>query len=108
MHSRRPGESLMETRFPVAMFDAIKVQLGPYGYASQFQQRPAPLGGGIFQRAFWKWWGEKAAPKPIQFDSVLQSWDLAFKGKTTSVTSLVRSGAKYRPIYISWHKSVPD
>ena len=84
VHTRKPGESLMESRFPAHLLESMKAQLGGYGFAGQFQQRPAPLGGGIFQRAFWRWWGGTATPKPIKFDAVLQSWDLAFKGKTTS------------------------
>ncbi len=32
-----------------------KIQLGPYGYAGQYQQRPAPLGGGRFKEAWFRY-----------------------------------------------------
>ena len=84
VHSRQPGESLFEERFPAQMFANYKLRLGRYAYAGQMQQRPAPLGGGILQRSWWRFYGTPQNPKPLKFDAILQSWDLAFKGKTTS------------------------
>lgn len=50
----------------------------PYVFAGQYQQRPAPLGGGIFKTAWWCWYRPEAAPR---FKRVIQSWDTAFKTK---------------------------
>jgi predicted phage terminase large subunit-like protein len=78
--------------------------LGSYAYAAQFQQRPSPLGGGIFKRHWWHYWrpahlelppvqvrtpdgavtNVSAVPLPEGFDSVIQSWDLSFKDLSTS------------------------
>lgn len=33
-----------------------KIQLGPYGYAGQYQQRPAPAGGGRFKRDWFRYY----------------------------------------------------
>lgn len=49
-----PGESLHPTRFPVRVLDKIKIERGSYAYAAQYQQRPAPLAGGIIQRSWFK------------------------------------------------------
>ena len=49
---------------------------GAYAYAAQYQQRPAPLRGGIVDLAWFKRYG--AAPAtPLR---IVQSWDTAFKG----------------------------
>ncbi|HEX8047439.1 phage terminase large subunit, partial [Rhizobium sp.] len=44
------GELLFPERFPSAVVERDKVPLGSYAVAGQFQQRPAPRSGGLFQR----------------------------------------------------------
>ena len=44
------GELLFPERFPRAVVDRDKVPMGSYAVAGQFQQRPAPRSGGMFQR----------------------------------------------------------
>lgn len=44
------GELLFPDRFPREVIERDKIPLGPYGVAGQFQQRPAPRGGGMFAR----------------------------------------------------------
>lgn len=46
----KAGELLWPQRFNREWVDNLKVTLGSYGAAGQLQQRPAPEGGGIFQR----------------------------------------------------------
>lgn len=48
----KDGELLCPARFPRAVIEEMKLRLGPYGTAGQFQQRPAPRGGGMFKRAW--------------------------------------------------------
>ena len=87
-----------------ADLERLKVELGSYRYAAQYQQRPAPAEGGMFKRGWWRYWspahshlppvsvrmpdGEvrsiPAVPLPDRFDQVVQSWDLAFKDLATS------------------------
>ena len=43
----RKGELLDENRFPKAEVDLIRRRIGPYAYAGQYDQRPAPSEGGI-------------------------------------------------------------
>jgi len=88
--------SLIEAKLPT--------NLGEYGYSSQILQRPSPAEGGMFKRVSWRFWGyagtEYIPPKfknehgeyvesrmvvlPDSFDSVIDSWDTAFEGETTS------------------------
>ncbi|MDF2602620.1 MAG: large terminase subunit [Methylobacterium brachiatum] len=45
------GELLFPERFPRAVVERDKIPLGAYAVAGQFQQRPAPRAGGLFDRA---------------------------------------------------------
>jgi predicted phage terminase large subunit-like protein len=44
------GELLFPERFPREVVERDKVPMGSYAVAGQFQQRPAPRSGGMFQR----------------------------------------------------------
>lgn len=50
----KPGECLHPNRFPPHVLDQIRKERGSYAYAAQYQQRPAPLAGGIIQRAWFR------------------------------------------------------
>lgn len=70
------GELLWEARFPQSQVDTLKdpiVGLGPYDYAAQAQQRPAPKEGGVFKHAKYQLFTEY--PPGAQW---LQSWDMRF------------------------------
>ncbi len=47
---REEGELLFPERFSRAVVERDKVPLGSYAVAGQFQQRPSPRSGGLFQR----------------------------------------------------------
>lgn len=44
--TRKKGELLSPERFGSDFYEAQKKDLGEYGFAGQYQQRPAPVGGG--------------------------------------------------------------
>jgi predicted phage terminase large subunit-like protein len=50
--------------------------LGQYGYAGQYQQRPAPAGGAIIQRDWIRYYMQ--LPVPAEQMQQEQSWDLIF------------------------------
>jgi predicted phage terminase large subunit-like protein len=99
-----PGELLWPERFGVKEIEDLKRSLGSYGAAGQLQQRPAPSGGGIIKKHWWRYWqppDAKLAPVPVRqfdgslqlveavvlpekFDQQAQSWDCAFKDLGTS------------------------
>jgi predicted phage terminase large subunit-like protein len=70
------GELLWPERFGQTELDELKLRLGIYGAAGQFQQRPSPRGGGLIKEHWFKPY--KALPK-IAY--IIQSWDTAFKTK---------------------------
>jgi predicted phage terminase large subunit-like protein len=101
---QRAGELLWPEKISQADLEGLKVTLGSYRYAAQYQQRPSPAEGGMFKRHWFQFWrpahlelppvqvrmpnGEmRSIPSvalPAQFDEEIQSWDLAFKDLETS------------------------
>ena len=97
-HRRRPGDLLHPERMPLEALEARKRELGSYGFEAQYQQRPAPLGGGIVK---WEWFRFYDRP-PVQRpgDMIVQSWDPAQSVAGNSdwsvcTTSLVRDNHFY-------------
>ena len=74
---RQAGDLLHPDRLSRAVLDEFRQQLGSYGFAAQYQQRPAPQGGGLVR---WDWFRTYADP-PVRRpgDRVVQSWDTAAK-----------------------------
>lgn len=65
------GELLHEARYSREWCEAEKVRPGfGYAWAGQMQQSPSPRGGGMFQRAAWRFWkpdgvAAPASPRPF-------------------------------------------
>ena len=57
---RRQGEALHPEREPLDTLDRIRHTIGEYNFAGQYQQSPAPLGGGLVKED-----GSSATPKVI-------------------------------------------
>ncbi len=70
------GELMFPRRFPRDVVEGWKEDLGSYGTASQLQQRPQPLGGGIIKKHYWTPW-PKDKPLP-HCHLIFSSWDTAF------------------------------
>lgn len=69
----KDGELLFPERFPREVVERDKKPLGAYGTAGQFQQRPAPMGGGMFKRG--KVEIVDAPPKKLW--KTVRGWDFA-------------------------------
>ncbi len=74
------GELAWPARFSADVVEKMKRDLGIYAFASQYQQAPAPRGGGIFKRDWWQTW-EPSDGKWPTFDFLLASLDAAFTTK---------------------------
>jgi len=55
----------------------IREMQGEYNFSAQYQQAPAPLGGGMVKYGWFKMF--TANDLPSKFDFILQSWDTANK-----------------------------
>ena len=64
-------------RFSAAAMARTKSEVGPYGWAGQYQQSPAPRGGGIFNRDWWQLY-ESPNGKFPSFEYIFASLDSAF------------------------------
>lgn len=101
---REEGDLLWPEREGQTEIEKAKAELGEYGFAGQYQQRPSPAGGGILKRHWWKYWqypGMSLPPVqerledgslfecpvvdlPPVWEQQLQSWDMAFKDTKSS------------------------
>ena len=102
-----PGQLLHPERFGPEQIPQIKLELGPFGWAGQHQQAPAPAEGGLVKLHWWQYWRPADRPDlrpllirrpgpgshyeerharvlPASFDEQLQSWDLRFTDLETS------------------------
>lgn len=78
---RKIGETLCpELGFDEEWAESKKKEVGTRTWTALYQQRPAPAGGTIFKREWWKFY--KA--EPTHFDEIIQSWDCTFKDAETS------------------------
>src|SRR5467141_1212770 len=70
---RRQGEALHPEREPLETLHRIRQTIGEYNFAGQYQQSPAPLGGGLVKAGWFKRYRENELPE--RFDRIVQSWD---------------------------------
>jgi predicted phage terminase large subunit-like protein len=94
---RKPGEILHPEREPKEVLDTMQSILGEYHFAGQYQQQPAPLGGGIIRSD----WFRRYDHLPERFDAIVQSWDTASKASELTDYSVCTSwGIKGSQYYL--------
>lgn len=71
-----PGELLNPDRFGPTEVAQIKRDMGPLGYATQHQQRPMPMAGGMFKREKLRVIRADELPKGLTF-AECRGWDQA-------------------------------
>lgn len=95
---RREGDVLSPAREPMEVLEQLKRTMGSYDFAAQYQQRPAPKGGGLIK---WDWFRPYDEPLGSrQGDRIIQSWDVANTVSETAdysvcTTWLLRNGNSY-------------
>src|SRR5215510_2745161 len=96
---RRQGEALHPEREPLEVLHRIRRTIGEYNFASQCQQSPAPLGGGLVKTEWFK--RHRDSDKPERFDRIVQSWDTANKATELSDFSVCTTwGVKDKNVYL--------
>lgn len=96
---RREGEALHPERESLETLQQTKITQGEANFGGQYQQDPAPRGGGILKEN----WIATYQPHelPETFDHVLQSWDTASKVTQLADYSVcVTFGIKQGKIYV--------
>jgi len=93
--TRKAGDLLWAERLPKSFLDSQRVGMGSWAFNGQYQQRPAPLDGGIIKRQWVRFYRQL----PEKFEFMVQSWDCTFSGGHDNdfVAGQVwaRSGGKY-------------
>ena len=87
---RKMGEALHPERYSLEALERIKTAVGTRVWASLYQQRPAPLEGGLINLSWFKRYNEPPA-KPIR---ILQSWDMGMKDKESNDPSVCTTWAE--------------
>jgi predicted phage terminase large subunit-like protein len=96
---RRLGQALHPDREPLETLDRIRRTIGEYNFAGQYQQSPAPLGGGLVKAEWFNRYGEK--DRPERFDRIVQSWDTANKATELSDFSVCTTwGVKGKNLFL--------
>jgi predicted phage terminase large subunit-like protein len=96
---RRVGEALHPERESLEILQNIRETQGEYHFAGQYQQAPAPLGGGMVKAGWFK--SYTANELPPKFEMVFQSWDTANKPTELSDYSVCTTwGVKDKHIYL--------
>jgi predicted phage terminase large subunit-like protein len=97
--TRRQGEALHPDREPLEVLDRIRRTIGEYNFAGQYQQSPAPLGGGLVKAEWFKRYRENEVPE--RFDRIVQSWDTANKATELSDFSVCTTwGVKGKNLFL--------
>jgi predicted phage terminase large subunit-like protein len=96
---RRSGEALHPQREPLRVLERLRRTVGEYNFAGQYQQQPAPLGGGMVKQQWFK--SYVPGQEPAKFDLIFQSWDTANKSNELSDFSVCTTwGAKNKRLYL--------
>jgi predicted phage terminase large subunit-like protein len=77
---REVGELLWPQRFGQAEIEDSKRMLGSYAYSAQFLQQPAPAGGGLLKKSWFRFYTEQ----PADLTGHMLSIDCSFKETQTS------------------------
>ncbi|MFL6387936.1 MAG: phage terminase large subunit [Terriglobales bacterium] len=94
---RNRGEALHAGRESLDALKVIRETLGEYNFAGQYQQSPAPLGGGLVKAGWFKTYTEL----PTDFELIFQSWDTANKATELSDHSVCTTwGTKDKNLYL--------
>jgi predicted phage terminase large subunit-like protein len=98
-YRRKVGDVLHPERESLATLEFIRQTIGPYNFAGQYQQAPAPLGGGLVKAEWFKTYDPHQLPE--KFEQVVQSWDTANKPTELSDYSVGTTwGLKDKHLYL--------
>jgi predicted phage terminase large subunit-like protein len=96
---RRAGEALHPEREPLEVLNHLREAQGEYNFSGQYQQAPAPLGGGMVKAEWFKTYA--TSDVPAGFEMIFQSWDTANKPTELSDYSVCTTwGTKEKHVYL--------
>lgn len=98
-HRRKPGDILHPERESEEELERLRKMLGEYHFSGQYQQAPAPRGGGLVKENWFQRYN--LLERPEAFEMILQSWDTANKSSELNDYSVCTTwGIKDKRIYL--------
>ena len=98
-HHRRVGDILHPERESQEILDVLRRSMGEYNFPGQYQQSPAPLGGGMVKEEWFKRYADRDLPQ--SFDQIIKSWDTANKPTELAAYSVCTTwGVKNKRLYL--------
>src|SRR5439155_26998033 len=92
-------DTLHPRREPLDTLTRSRRTIGEYNSAGQYQQTPAPLGGGLVKAEWFKRYDKDERPE--SFDRIVQSWDTANKATELSDFSVCTTwGVKGKDLFL--------
>lgn len=115
------GELAWDKRFSRKIVENLKKEKGSFAWSGQYQQSPAPRGGGIIKHDWWQLWGNPDDPNDKNyrefppFEFILGSLDCAFGEKQENDFSAMTVWGVWRDEYNmakimlikAWHDRMP-
>lgn len=77
---RAEGQALWPERYDLDALAALKASSGSFWWNALYQQRPAPAEGGMLKRGWWRYWSDDPVEHADEWDQLLTSWDMNFRG----------------------------
>lgn len=97
--TRSRGEALHPERESLTVLLNLRRTMGESNFAGQYQQAPAPAGGGLVKADWFKRYRPGEAPEA--YDQIVQSWDTANKPSELSDFSVCTTwGIKDKRLYL--------
>jgi len=93
-HHRIKGTALHPSRQSLPVLGQLKREMGSYTFAAQYQQTPAPAGGGLIKNDWFQYYDEPLSKQ--KGDQIYQSWDTASKDSELSDYSVCTTWLKRR------------
>src|SRR5947208_3233367 len=95
----RQRQALHPAAESLATLEHIRRTIGEYNFAGQYQQSPAPLGGGMVKEAWFKRYSENERAE--RFERIVQSWVTANKATELSDFSVCTTwGVRGKNLYL--------
>jgi len=98
-YHRNVGDVLHPAHESAETLERIRRTVGSYNFAGQYQQAPAPLGGGIVKLDWFKIY--EPSQRPEKFDRIVQSWDTAnTSNQLSNYTACTTWGQRGKHFYL--------
>jgi len=75
------AQLLSPQRFSAERIEQLKIDLGPYAYSSQYDQRPSPRAGLVLNPG---WFVDRPSDLDLEACDIVQAWDLNYSEKDSS------------------------